>query len=139
MFENYNDKKIEEVTETDKIFLGIFDELGLHNKDIPIEGNVRQGMIGDTDVVVLQGDDMDLIIESIRTDKKARGQGSARIALEKIINSADKRNIILKAKILPQDLNNGLGFDELKTFYEKRGFIFNENNEGIRISNSSLN
>lgn len=30
--------------EKEKVFSDIFDELGLHNKDIPIEGNVRQGM-----------------------------------------------------------------------------------------------
>jgi hypothetical protein len=53
MFENYDNKKIEVITEKDKIFLGIFDELGLNNKDIPIEGNVRQGIIGDTDVIVM--------------------------------------------------------------------------------------
>jgi GNAT superfamily N-acetyltransferase len=82
---------------------------------------------------------MDLIIESIRTNEKVRGQGSASLALEHIINSVDKRNITLKAKILPQDLDKGLGIDELKTFYEKRGFVFNKNNEGIRIPNSSLN
>lgn len=89
-------------------------------------------MIGNTDVVLLQGEYDDLIVESIRTRKKFRGQGSAANALDKIIESAEKRNIILKAKILPQDLNSGLGVNELRSFYEKRGFIFNEKDEGIR-------
>lgn len=146
MFENYkiNNINIEtyqkEVPKVkDQVFLDIFKELRLNNRNIPIEGNVRQGMIGNTDVVLLQGEYNDLIIESIRTKNKFRGQGSAANALDKIIEAAENRNIILKAKILPQELNNGLNFNELKIFYEKRGFIFNENNEGIRVPNNSLN
>jgi GNAT superfamily N-acetyltransferase len=141
MLENYininNDSK--EVNEQDQIFLDISKELGLNNKDIPIEGNVRQGMIGYTDVVLIQGDNDDLIIESIRTKDEYRGQGSAANALDKIIDSAQKRNLTLKAKILPEDLSNGLGFNELRIFYEKRGFVFNGKNEGIRLPNSRLN
>lgn len=141
MIENRFMKDVEQETlelpnKYDEVFSDLFDELGLHNKDIPIEGNVRQGMIGNTDVVVLQGDDNDLIIESLRTSDNFRGQGSAANALDKIIESAEKRNIILKAKILPEKVGYGLGANELKTFCEKRGFVFNENNEGVRIFNS---
>jgi GNAT superfamily N-acetyltransferase len=134
-----NTSQKEGIKEKDQVFLDIFNELGLKNKDIPIEGNVRQGMIGNTDVVLLQGEHKDLIIESIRTKNKFRGQGSAANALDKIIESTEKRNIILKAKILPQELNKGLGFNELRIFYEKRGFVFNEHNEGIRVPNNLLN
>jgi GNAT superfamily N-acetyltransferase len=141
MFKNNFEKSLidnhkeQEISENDKNFIDFCNDLGLNNKDIPIEGNVRQGMIGNSDVVVLQGDDNDLILESIRTSPKFRGQGSASSALDKIIEVAQKRNINLRAKILPQESNaKGLGIGELKNFYEKRGFIFNENNEGIRIS-----
>ena len=123
----------------DQVFLDIFKELGLNNKDIPIEGNVRQGMIGNTDVILLQGEFNDLIIESIRTKNKFRGQGNAANALDKIIESAEKRKITLKAKILPQEFKKGLNFDELRVFYEKRGFVFNEKNEGVRVPNNLLN
>lgn len=135
MTEKYMKNMIKGTNPKDEIFLDFFNELGLYNKDIPIEGNVRQGIIGHTDVIVCQGEDDELIIESIRTDVKERGSGSARNALEKIIDSANKRKIKLKIKIVPEDsINTGLGIPELKMFYEKRGFVFNDKNEGVRIS-----
>jgi predicted GNAT family N-acyltransferase len=59
------------------------------------------------------------VIHRINVPKEFRGQGHARELMRQIIKDADRENVTLTLGISPSD---GLTFEQLRQWYERRGF-----------------
>lgn len=80
--------------------------------------------IGDTEVILnTEGDN--IVLESIRTDEGKRGQGSAKNALDKVIEVADEQEKTIELKIVPETEEG------LVKLYEDAGFV-KEGNKMVR-------
>lgn len=96
-----------------------------------LEGNVKEGKIAGTNVIVREGEKPnEMVVESIRTPWLFRRKGKATKAMQKITEAADRNGIDLKLKAVPEKTAK-ISKEALKAFYEKHGFTF-KGDEGVR-------
>jgi hypothetical protein len=105
-----------------------FEELGINKKFSEISES-KIGNIYGVEFLMMKEKGR-VVIESIITPKSERKQGRASAAMDKIINMADKKEIELKLEAIPET-GAGISIEQLKRFYEKKGFIF-DGDIGIR-------
>lgn len=82
---------------------------------------------GDTELIIKATEDDSIVLESIRTEKEKRGQGSARKSLEKVVDIADEEGKRVELKVVPEDQNTKI--DKLSEFYEGFGFVKEDGTE----------
>lgn len=80
--------------------------------------------IGNTDVIIKSEGD-NIKIESITTKTEERGKGSARTAVQKMVEVADAQGKTLELNVVPED--NATSAERLVGFYESEGFVKGEN------------
>lgn len=76
--------------------------------------------IGNTEVILSEKGD-NIAIESIRTPREERGQGSARIAINQVVETADRQGKTLQLNVAATDPT--VNADQLVGFYESVGFV----------------
>jgi len=96
--------------------------------DVETVAGATSVKIGDTEVILnTEGDN--IVLESIRTDEEKRGQGSAKNALDKIVEVADVQGKTIELKVVPETETTTQ--EGLTKLYEDAGFI-KEGNKMVR-------
>lgn len=101
------------------------DQLSGNTEDVSqfVNGAIKT-TIGDSDVIIRSEGD-NIKIESISTPTDKRGQGSAREAVQKVVDVADEQGKTLELNVVP--LDDTTTADGLVNFYESLGFVKDEN------------
>jgi hypothetical protein len=109
-----------EAVEDGKTSTTVVEDLGI-TEDVGevLEGG-KKGKIGDTEVIITENDN-ELILESIKTEKGKTGKGSARKAMQKLTDSADKMGKPIRLRAVPE--NEKTSQKGLEKLYSSFGFI----------------
>lgn len=89
-------------------------------------GGTREARIGNTDITYGVGND-GVEVTLVRTPKEHRGEGSARAAMQKMVEEADAAGVRLQLNADPMD--KGVSKGGLVDFYKSLGFTRNAGNK----------
>jgi len=93
---------------------------------VKFPGHIRPAI---ADVSMFRDDTKRGYISRINVPQPQRGQGHASTLLKRIIQDADQQGITLYLEPVPGDGPRGLSHTALIRWYEKYGFIMEDNNQ----------
>ncbi len=119
--------KVEEITEKVEVKSTVSEEATEFAEELGTPKDISDTVagatsvrIGDTEVIINTSGD-NIVLESIRTDEDKTGQGSAKNALDKIIEVADQQEKTIELKVVPE--TEATTEEGLVKLYEDAGFV----------------
>lgn len=101
---------------------GVAESIGENVEDLSdvSEGSVKV-TVGDTDLILNQSEDGNLVVDSIETQEGKKGQGSAEKAMDAVIQKANELGVDVELKVAPKE-GTDTDTERLTDFYERKGF-----------------